>query len=158
MNPLLWLLGLFLLLPIAEIYVLIRVGGLIGAIPTIALVVFTAVLGAMLMRSQGFATLRRVQASLTRGEVPTVELLEGLVVLVGGALLLMPGFITDTLGFLALIPPTRRVAVRWFLARKGTLVPRPEEKAPDGGPSRGPTVIEGECRRVDDDHRTSGRR
>ncbi len=158
MNPLLWLLGLFLLLPIAEIYVLIRVGGLIGAIPTIALVVFTAVFGAMLMRSQGFATLRRVQASLTRGEVPTVELLEGLVVLAGGALLLMPGFITDTLGFLALIPPARRVAVRWFLARKGALVPRPEEKAPDGEASRRPTVIEGECRRVDDDHPSSGGR
>jgi UPF0716 protein FxsA len=158
MNPLLWLLGLFLFLPIAEIYVLIRVGGLIGAIPTISLVVFTAVFGAMLMRSQGFATLRRVQASLTRGEVPTVELLEGLVVLVGGALLLMPGFITDALGFLALIPPVRRVAVRWFLARNGAIMPRPEENAPGRESSRGPTVIEGECRRVDNDHRTSGRR
>ncbi len=150
MNPLPWLLALFLLFPLAEIYVLIRVGSLIGAIPTISLCVFTAVLGAMLMRSQGLSTMRRLQASLARGEMPAEELLEGAVVLVGGALLLTPGFITDTIGFLALIPPVRRAAVRWFLARGGVVVRR----GPGGGPpgeGRGPRVIEGEFRREDDD-------
>lgn len=154
MNPLLWLFGL-LLLPLAEIYVLIRVGALIGAIPTIALVIFTAVLGAQLMRSQGLSALRQVQACLERGETPALELLEGAVVLVGGGLLLVPGFITDTFGLLALIPPVRRAALRWFLARNSTLAAGPHGPGGPGSPEpkHGPRTIEGEYRREDDDPR-----
>ena len=114
----------FLLVPIAEIYVLIQVGGLLGALPTIALVVFTAVLGSMLIRSQGLATLARVRTSMARGEVPAVELLEGMCLLVAGALLLTPGFVTDSVGFTLLVPPLRRAMILSLLER-GVLRPAP---------------------------------
>jgi UPF0716 protein FxsA len=86
-----WLL-LFLLTPLLEIYVLIKVGGIIGAIPTIALIVFSAVLGSLLVRHQGFYTLARVRESMDRGEVPAVPMLEGALLLLGGFLLLLPGW------------------------------------------------------------------
>jgi len=105
----------FLVVPLVEIYLLIKVGGLIGALPTVFLVVFTAVLGAFLLRMQGLSTLARVQAALARGELPAMEILEGAVLLVAGALLLTPGFFTDTLGFLALVPNIRRAALRALL-------------------------------------------
>ncbi|NOX43291.1 MAG: FxsA family protein [Gammaproteobacteria bacterium] len=111
---------LFLIVPIIEIYLLIKVGGLIGAIPTIFLVVFTAVLGAWLLRIQGFSTIRRVQNSINsiaQGEIPAVEMLGGVLLLVSGALLLTPGFFTDTIGFLLLLPAFRRGLVIWFLSR-----------------------------------------
>ncbi|OYV75241.1 MAG: hypothetical protein B7Z66_13660 [Chromatiales bacterium 21-64-14] len=142
---------LILLLPVAEIYVLIQVGRAIGAVPTVFLVVFTGVLGALLLRVQGLSTLGRVQASLARGEAPALEMLEGMIVAVGGGLLLIPGFITDAVGILALIPPVRRFVIRRFLARQGT---GPSGRTPDApqGPS-GPRVIEGEYRREDEDRR-----
>lgn len=108
---------LFLAVPLIEIYILIKVGGLIGAIPTIFLVVFTAVLGALMLRWQGFTTLQRVRGMLARGEIPAVEMLEGAVLLVSGALLLTPGFFTDAVGFLCLVPPLRRAAIQWFISR-----------------------------------------
>lgn len=159
MRPLPWMSAILLLLPLGEIYVLIQVGRAIGAVPTVFLVVFTGVLGALLLRVQGLSTLGRVQASLSRGEVPTLALLEGMMVAVGGALLLIPGFITDVLGALILIPPVRRFAIRWYLARHGAGPSGPSPRAGQGpaGPS-GPRVIEGEYRRVDDDHRTSRER
>ncbi len=106
---------IFLLIPIIEIYLLITVGGIIGAIPTILLIIGTAALGAFLLRMQGIATLNRVQTTLQRGEVPAIEMLEGLLLLIAGALLLTPGFFTDTLGFLALIPGLRRKFIVWAL-------------------------------------------
>ena len=145
MNPFTLLLALFLVVPLVEIYLLIQVGGIIGAIPTVALVVFTAVLGALLLRLQGLETLRRVQLAMMRGEVPAAEMLEGVVLLISGALLLTPGFFTDTLGFLGLVPSVRRWLVRAFLARSGIFPPGGEP------PPRGPVTIEGECRREDDD-------
>jgi len=89
---------LFLLVPLVEIYFLIQVGKVIGAGWTVFFVVFTAVLGAALLRVQGLSTLNRVQRSLERGRLPAVELLEGLMLLVAGALLLTPGFVTDAIG------------------------------------------------------------
>ena len=115
------LLLLFLIVPITEIYLLIQVGGILGVWPTVFLVVFTAVLGAWLLRIQGFSTLKRVQASLSRGEIPAIEMLGGILLLLSGALLLTPGFFTDTIGFLMLIPVLRRVVVMWFLS-KGNIV------------------------------------
>ena len=103
---------IFLLIPLAEIYVLIQVGSAIGAGFTIFFVVFTAVLGAFLVRLEGLTTLQRAQSMLRRGEVPAVELVEGLVLLISGALLLTPGFLTDTIGFLCLVPPLRRLVIR----------------------------------------------
>ena len=111
------LLVLFIILPIAEMAVLIKVGTLIGVLPTIGLVVLTAVMGVSLMRVQGLATLARVQEKLQRGELPETELLEGVMLLIGGALLLTPGFITDTMGFICLIPGLRQPIARWIMAR-----------------------------------------
>ncbi len=99
---------LFLSIPVLEIYLLIKVGDLIGALPTIALVVFTAVVGVWLLRRQGFATLAKAQQSMARGEVPATALFEGMMLFVAGALLLTPGFFTDTLGFILLIPFARQ--------------------------------------------------
>jgi UPF0716 protein FxsA len=104
-----------LIIPFAEIYLLLQVGGMIGALPTVFLVVFTAVLGAWLLKQQGFATLQRFQASLAQGIVPAYEIIEGPIILVGGALLLTPGFITDILGFACLISQVRRKIARYVI-------------------------------------------
>jgi UPF0716 protein FxsA len=117
MNPLQILFIVFLLIPLLEIYLLIKVGAIIGAFPTVFMVVFTAVLGAWLLRIQGFSTLTRVRRTMEQGGIPAVEMLEGAVLLVAGALLLTPGFFTDALGFLCLIPSLRRALVRWALGR-----------------------------------------
>ena len=98
----------FLIVPIIEIFVLIEVGSVIGALATIALVVATAGIGAALIRAQGFATLARLQRELASGEMPALTLLEGVFILVAGALLLTPGFVTDIVGFCFLTPPLRR--------------------------------------------------
>ncbi|NCF82513.1 MAG: FxsA family protein, partial [Proteobacteria bacterium] len=92
------LLLLFFTVPLVEIYVLLEVGGAIGVLPTIAMVVLTAVIGAGLIRAQGLATLGRVQQQLERGELPAVGIIEAALLLVAGALLLTPGFVTDTIG------------------------------------------------------------
>jgi UPF0716 protein FxsA len=131
---------LFIVVPIVEIYVLIKVGSWLGALPTIALIVFGAVLGAFLVRWQGFELLRRVRESLARGELPAMEMLEGVIVLASGILLLVPGFITDIVGLALLIPAVRRRLIARFLTHRG---PRPDGP----GPGRRPYVIEGEFRR-----------
>ena len=105
----------FLIVPFVEIYVLLQVGSLIGAFPTIFLVVFTAVLGAWLLRRQGFATWQRFQTALSQGEIPAYEMIEGPILLVGGALLLTPGFFTDFLGFACLIPALRRRIAQYII-------------------------------------------
>lgn len=88
--------------------ILIQVGGIIGALPTVGLVVLTAVAGVWLLRLEGLATLTRVQDKLNRGEIPETELLEGIMLIFGGALLLTPGFFTDFIGFVCLLPGLRR--------------------------------------------------
>lgn len=146
-----WLLLLFLVVPLVEIYVLIQVGTVVGALPTVLLVVLTAVLGAALMRLQGFSTLARVQASLNRGEIPATELVEGAILLVSGALLLTPGFVTDAVGFACLVPPWRTALARWLLGRGIARFHVHTENGPRRGrrdTQRG-RVIEGEYRRDD---------
>ena len=106
---------LFLLVPMLEIYLLIQVGGVIGAFSTVLLVVLTAVIGAYLLRQQGFATLQRVRENLEQGELPAVGILEGAILLVSGALLLTPGFFTDTIGFICLVPSARQAVATWLL-------------------------------------------
>lgn len=106
---------LVLLVPFVEIYLLLKVGGIIGAFPTIFLVVFTAALGAGLLRQQGFATFQRLQANLAQGTIPAYEMIEGPIILVGGILLLTPGFITDILGFACLIPQLRRKIAQYVI-------------------------------------------
>ncbi|MBS3953333.1 MAG: FxsA family protein [Methylomicrobium sp.] len=106
---------LILLIPIIEIYLLISVGGLLGVFPTVLLVVLTAVLGAALLRRQGFETWQRFQASMSQGIVPAYELIEGPLLLIAGALLLTPGFFTDAVGFICLVPQLRRKIARYII-------------------------------------------
>ncbi len=109
------LLLLFLSVPILEIYLLIKVGDSIGAFPTVILVVLTAVVGVWLLRLQGFATLARAQQSMARGEMPATTIFEGLMLFIAGALLLTPGFFTDAIGFILLIPFTRQWIIAYML-------------------------------------------
>ena len=111
------LLVLFIIVPIVEIYFLIKVGSIIGVIPTILIVIGTAILGTAMLRQQGLATLQRYQQSVASGRLPAQELIEGLALVFGGALLLTPGFVTDAIGFLCLIPATRQAIIRGLLKR-----------------------------------------
>lgn len=138
-SPRLWL-ALFLLVPLLEIYLLIKVGGLIGALPAVLLVVAAALLGVMLLRQQGMATLARAQAALARGELPALAMLEGVVAVVGALLLVIPGFFTDVVAFFCLIPPLRRWLLR-RIVRRGVVRP----PGAGGGPhDQGPRTLEGE--------------
>ena len=112
---------LFVVVPIIELFVIIQVGEVIGVLPTIALLVADSILGAMLMRSQGRIAWGRFNAALAEGRIPHREVLDGALVIFGGALLLTPGFVTDVLGIILLLPPTR-VLVRALVARR--LLPR----------------------------------
>jgi UPF0716 protein FxsA len=114
------LIVLFIVVPIAELAVIIQVGQLIGVWWTIALLLADAVLGSVLMRSQGRAAWRRFNEAIAEGRAPAREALDGVLVIFGGALLLTPGFITDVLGMLFLFPPTR-VLVRGLIVRRATL-------------------------------------
>lgn len=143
------LLVAFFAIPLLELYLLIVVGGLIGAVPTIFIVVFTAVLGSLLIRHQGFATLQRARIMLNRGELPAVEVIEGAIVLIGGALLLTPGLITDFIGFLCMVPPLRRAFAHWYLRRHVVGGDGPGGMGMGEG-QRGPRTIEGEYHREDD--------
>lgn len=124
---------LFMLIPFFEMWILIEVGGWIGALPTIGLVVLTAMIGLSLLKQQGLSTLMRARRKIDEGAIPASELVSGVMIAVGGALLLTPGFVTDALGFALLIPQTRK----WLLFK---LIDRYRDKI----------VIEGEFHRVDD--------
>tara|TARA_B100000959_G_scaffold279987_1_gene341051 strand:+ start:635 stop:1069 length:435 start_codon:yes stop_codon:yes gene_type:complete len=107
---------LFITIPLVEIAILINIGKIIGAGYTIALVIGTAFLGVSLLRIQGISTLAKVQANIKKGQLPATELIEGLILLISGVLLLTPGFFTDTLGFLMLVPMLRqRLAETFFV-------------------------------------------
>jgi len=106
---------LFLVIPIIEVYLLIEVGGKIGAGWTILLVVLTAVIGVNLLRQQGVSTLMRANQAISQGKVPAMEMMEGIFLAVGGALLITPGFFTDAIGFICLLPFTRHIIIRKLL-------------------------------------------
>jgi UPF0716 protein FxsA len=135
MFPLLVL--LFIVVPIVELYVIIQVGHAIGIWWTLALLLVDSVLGSWLMRAQGRSAWRRFQAAIAGGRVPARETLDGVLVIFGGAFLLTPGFVTDILGAILLLPPTRslvrRVLVRRFVPRMifggvgGMRPPRPAD-------------------------------
>ena len=130
------LLILFLTIPVIEIYLLIEVGSLIGALSTVVLVVFTAVLGAVLLRLQGFSTMQRVRGMLAQGEIPALEMMEGVVLLISGVMLLTPGFFTDAVGFLGLVPFLRRALIM-LLIGKGLLTMGNMAGAGSAGPTAG---------------------
>lgn len=108
---------IFLIVPVLEIYILIQVGQVIGALWTVFFVVLTAVIGVQLLKSQGLSTLTRAQNKLNSGQMPAQELLEGFALVIAGAFLLTPGFFTDTVGFLLLLPMTRSLIIRSLTAR-----------------------------------------
>ena len=114
------LIVLFIVVPIAELALLIQVGQLIGVWWTIVLLIADAILGSWLLRSQGRAAWRRFNQALGGGRIPHREVVDGVLIIFGGALLLTPGFITDIFGLLFLIPPTRAV-MRRLLVRRGML-------------------------------------
>ncbi len=105
---------LFALVPVAEIYVLVTVGSSIGAFPTIALVILTALAGAHLARLQGMSVMQRIRENLDQGFMPAEELLDALLIFLAGMALLMPGFLTDICGLLILLPATRGIFKRWL--------------------------------------------
>lgn len=125
------LLVLFLLVPLVELALLIEVGRRIGTGPTIAIIAATAVLGAWLAKRQGLAVVREIQRQLREGEIPAAGLVDGLLILIAGAVLLTPGFITDAAGFFLLLPAGRAAVKRWLRRRfeewvaAGVIIRRP---------------------------------
>ncbi|HWT24983.1 MAG TPA: FxsA family protein [Solirubrobacteraceae bacterium] len=109
------LVALFILVPIAELAIIIQVGQALGVWWTIALLIADSVLGSLLMRSQGRAAWRRFTVALQAGRPPAREVADGVLIIFGGALLLTPGFLSDVAGLLFLLPPTRAVIRRLFL-------------------------------------------
>ncbi len=150
---------LFFILPILEIYILIKAGSseLLGPGWTIFLVVLTAVIGAVLLRQQGLSTLARFQQSISQGKLPAQEMVEGILLAVGGALLMTPGFITDAMGFLCLLPFSRQLLAKLIIKRSSVQV-----VSGMGGFSQTPEwrknsrdstsdVVEGEFTEIDED-------
>jgi UPF0716 protein FxsA len=111
------LLLLFIVVPAVELALLVEVGSRIGTLATLAIIVATGVLGAALARQQGLRTLRAIQDELTRGELPAGSLVDGVIILLAGALLITPGILTDAVGFLCLVPRLRDVAKRTLQRR-----------------------------------------
>ena len=145
--PLLLLLA-FIGVPLLEIAVFIQVGGLIGLWPTLGIVVLTAVIGTWQLRAQGLATLARGRAQLDAGQLPKRELFDGICLLFAGALLLTPGFVTDSFGFLLFVPAfrnwLREVLGRHVMAGAETRVWVQGEEVHPGRPPGGDDVIDGE--------------
>jgi len=145
MKPIQLVFLAFLIIPFVEIYLLLQIGGLVGVFPTIALVVLTAIIGASLLRQQGLATWQRFQENLAKGQVPAYEMVEGPILLVGGALLLTPGFFTDIIGFSCLIPPIRRKMAQYIIEKRlisAGITPQYRENSQ-------PDAIEGEFKKED---------
>ena len=137
---------LVLLFPAIEIYGLYKVGSLIGAIPAIGLLVFSAVLGVLVLNAQGGGMTRRVQQAMAQGQLPAQELLEGVVVSAAALLLLIPGFVSDVIALLLLLPPVRKRVARSMLRQPSSQQPPPGPQARPGG-SR---TLEGEFWRDDE--------
>ena len=117
------LLILFIVVPVAELYVLIEVGKKIGSLTTIGIIIFTGILGAYLVKNQGFMILKKIQNDLNDGIMPGDSLIQGAIILVGGILLLTPGFVTDIAGFIFLIPVSRNILKKYLLKwLKGKIV------------------------------------
>lgn len=108
---------LLLLIPLIEIWLLIEIGGALGAFPTFLLLIASTVLGITLLRRLGFSTLMRAQRNINAGEMPAQALLEGSFIALGGILFLIPGFFTDALGLLLVLPPTRYLLLKFVLKR-----------------------------------------
>lgn len=156
MLPLLLL--LFIVVPIAELAVIIQVGQEIGVLWTVAILVADSILGSILMRSQGRAAWRRFNVALQAGRPPAREVLDGVLVIFGGALLLTPGFLTDILGLSLLIPPTRAVVRRVLVKRfADRMIVAARARSRDTGPTH-PGDVDGNAVDVDVEHLPRGTR
>jgi UPF0716 protein FxsA len=120
--PLLALIAIFVVVPLAELYVIFKVGDAIGILPTLAILVLDSLIGSMLLKSQGRTVWRRFNETLSEGRVPHREVIDGVLVIFGGAFLITPGFITDIIGILLLLPPTRSAFRGLATRRLGTRV------------------------------------
>jgi UPF0716 protein FxsA len=153
------LLLLFILVPVIEIYFFILVGGMIGILPTLLFIVVTAVVGTRLLQAQGTLTLQRAQLMMEQGQVPAEPLLEGILIIASGFLLVTPGFFTDSIGFLFLLPQPRRFIAHWLGQRiQVQMMGGYESEEAQFRRSKGeqpkkahkPIVIEGEYKREDE--------
>ena len=146
---------LFLAMPVLEVAAFVKIGGEIGALWTILLTVGTAFLGAFLVRTQGIRTLFNVKEQLAQGQMPAAAMVEGIILLVCGALLLTPGFFSDTIGFLGLIPSIRNTVAKGIVKRvivsqvAGQQGFNTKGASPDFNSSKGSTTIEGQFSRED---------
>lgn len=129
---------IFLALPLVEIAVFALVGSRVGVLATIGLVIATTVLGAVLLRIQGFGAMARINAAMERGEAPGRDLVHGLMIMVAGVLLLAPGFVTDAIGLLLFIPPVRDLA--WRFVKGRIVIVGPGGFRGWRGPGRGRTI------------------
>ena len=143
---------LFILAPVAEIWLMIDIGSAIGAGWTVLAIISTAIIGASLVRFQGMGVYTRLNQTAAQGQLPAMEMIEGMALLISGLLLITPGFITDTMGFLILVPPLRR----WFalnMLKRFFIVPGAPGQTgpvpPGQDSSIDVTTIEGEFRRID---------
>ncbi|HHQ49312.1 MAG TPA: FxsA family protein [Acidobacteria bacterium] len=146
-----WLAALFIVVPLVELYVLLRLGEAVGFLPTIGIVVFTGVLGAWLARHEGLRTARAMREELDAGHIPADRLMDAALIFAAGILLLTPGILTDITGFLLLAPPVRtliRGRIKEALRRRFTVVPEAPEPARSGP---GPDVIDVEWTEADAD-------
>jgi len=124
---------LFLVVPIAEIYVVVQVGASLGVLPTVGLLILISVAGAWLLRHQGLSVLARIQIKLANGEMPGKELVDGLLIVFAGALMLTPGFMTDAVGIFLMLPPTRALVRVGLMRRFGARVSAGEGSYGRGG-------------------------
>lgn len=145
---------LFIVVPIVELYVIIQIGGLIGVLPTLALLLADALLGSFLLRHQGRGAWRRFNEALAERRFPGREVADGVMIAVGGTLLLTPGFITDVFGLLLLIPPTRAIArrlLRAYAGRRFVVVGMGGAGPPGTGPAGRPYDFDATAEEIDPD-------
>ena len=147
------LLLLLLAVPVGEVFIFLEVGSVIGTWPTVGLIVGTAVVGGLILRWQGLQTLARARRQLAANRLPVAEMAEGATLALAAVLLLTPGFFTDALGAVLLLPPLRRTLLRRLLAR---LAPHRAAGAGPAAAADGARVIDGEYRVLDDTHDEPG--
>jgi len=145
---------IFVLVPIIEIALFIQAGDWFGLAPTLFMIILTAVIGVSLLRQQGLSTLYKAQQKMNYGEIPAMEMVEGIMLAVAGALLITPGFFTDSVGFLLLIPPFRRYLFTTSLQNKMNMHVQSKHNSFYEGESHESNsshrTIEGEYKNTDD--------
>lgn len=141
-----WLFLILVGVPIIEIGLFIQLGGFLGLWPTLGTVVLTALIGSLLLRTQGLSTLEELKRTAETGQSPAGPMANGALILVAGLLLLTPGFFTDSIGFLLMVPPIRTLLIKWIATRAQMKI-----YASAANSQQAPDIIDGEFEVVDDD-------